>query len=185
MGSFPIQYNQYAEIENYLAAKDAERLIKSGQIEVPAENGYFDGYLSPQAWKDWWYSGNEAADAPTGPAKSAGSPAGISNPEVLKIYNRMEKTVKQHGPLLSKELGYVAFAELLTKDGSIVELTIDMRKSTGKVSLGKPPVTPDFIMKMKDDVFVKLIQAKINPTTAFMYGQLKIAGSKNKAIKWG
>ena len=40
-------------------------------------------------------------------------------------------------------------------------------------------------MKMKDDVFVNLINSKVSPSSAYLYGQLKLEGPKAKAMKFG
>ena len=102
--------------------------------EYLEKKGFFNGYLSLTAWKDWWYKGSDKVD-PTDLTKPGATSARlnpvetISNPDFLNIFYKMERTVAAHGPQLAKKLGYVAHAHVTQQDGSIVELTIDMREA--------------------------------------------------------
>ena len=71
------------------------------------------------------------------------------------------------------------------KDGSKVDITIDLRIGKGNIYIGRPAHEKvDFVMKMKEDTFIKLFVHKMNPVKAFVLGQLKLEGSKDQLTKF-
>ena len=60
---------------------------------------------------------------------------------------------------------------------------LDLKNGTGSFGKGDAPSGSDTTMIMKGDDFVKMFTGKINPTSAFMTGKLKIKGDLAVAMK--
>lgn len=80
---------------------------------------------------------------------------------------------------LVKKIGGV-FSFDLKDDGKYF---LDMKNGGGSFGKGDPSAGADTTMIMKADDFVKMFQGKVNPTSAFMTGKLKIKGDLAIAMK--
>lgn len=69
--------------------------------------------------------------------------------------------------------------EITMKDGTKVSITIDLRAGHGRIFIGRTDEKQDYVMKMNEDTFIKLFVYKMNPVKAFMFGQLKLEGSRD------
>jgi putative sterol carrier protein len=61
---------------------------------------------------------------------------------------------------------------------------LDLKNTPGSLGSGEPPAPnkPDVIMTLKDSDFVQVFTGKVNPTTAYMTGKLKMKGDITKAM---
>ena len=60
---------------------------------------------------------------------------------------------------------------------------LDLKNGSGSVGEAAEDTPADVIMKMDSKNMVKMFQGQLNPTTAFMMGQLKISGNMGQAMK--
>ena len=60
---------------------------------------------------------------------------------------------------------------------------LNLKTGEGSVEPSNPDKEADVTMRMKEDDFVSMFTGKMNPTTAFMGGKLKIAGNMMLALK--
>lgn len=67
------------------------------------------------------------------------------------------------------------------KDGG--QWYLDLKHGKGEAGKGSAPVTANCTMTLSSDDFVKMFAGKLNPTSAFMSGKLKIKGELPLAMK--
>ena len=61
---------------------------------------------------------------------------------------------------------------------------LDLKNDSGSAGQGEPPVgDPDVTFTMTSDNLVKMFKGKLNPTSAFMTGKMKIKGDLSLAMK--
>ena len=60
---------------------------------------------------------------------------------------------------------------------------LDLKNGSGSVGETAEDTPADVTMKMDSKNMVKMFQGQLNPTTAFMMGQLKISGNMGQAMK--
>lgn len=60
---------------------------------------------------------------------------------------------------------------------------LDLKHGKGEAGKGSAPVTANCTMTLSSDDFVKMFAGKLNPTSAFMSGKLKIKGELPLAMK--
>ena len=60
---------------------------------------------------------------------------------------------------------------------------MDLKNGSGAVGTGESPTPADVTMTMEGDAFNQMFAGKLNATSAFMTGKLKIAGDLGKAMK--
>ena len=58
-----------------------------------------------------------------------------------------------------------------------------MKNGSGSVGKGEPAEKPNCVMSMNEENFTKLFAGKLDATTAFMSGKLKIKGDMALAMK--
>ena len=107
---------------------------------------YFkDGHLSPAA-RLQQLSGQKTQN-----------PASVfTDPLILDVYLNMVRVVKDNGPFLNKKVGYLGTTVVTFEDGRAIPITIDLRKPTGEVFIGKSDDKADFTLTVSDDTFIKL-----------------------------
>jgi len=59
---------------------------------------------------------------------------------------------------------------------------LDLKNAPGASKIGQAPVPSDVTFSLKDADFHKMFEGKLNPTTAFMSGKLKMEGNLGKAL---
>mgnify|MGYP006085697797 CR=1 FL=1 len=108
--------------------------------------------------------------APSAPSKPLNPDTDISSPVVLDVFRQIEKVLKNEGQSLSREVNNIGSTHIDMKDGSKVDILIDLRSGKAKISLGKTSEKLDYAMKMSEKTFISLFVDKASPTTAYLYG---------------
>jgi acyl dehydratase/putative sterol carrier protein len=112
------------------------------------------------------------------------SPLEISNRPLLEsqvIFDAMQNSI-QNNPSLKSKVNAVILFSLTTNDGSIVDVTVDVKNSNAGVRYGKAD-SPDCTILMKDSDFFLMSTGKLNGQQAFMQGKMKIKGNMSVAQK--
>ena len=60
---------------------------------------------------------------------------------------------------------------------------MDLKNGGGSVGKGDPPGKADCTFTLDSEIFVQMFTGKLNPTSAFMSGKLKMKGDMGKAMK--
>jgi putative sterol carrier protein len=81
-----------------------------------------------------------------------------------------------------QSLGAVYLFEITLASGKVVPFTIDAKHARGEVFTGTPADTPDMIMKMGEDTFIKIFTGELSARAALMWDQLHYVGSMNQAL---
>jgi len=113
-----------------------------------------------------------ATAAPAAPQEVPSS----GNPDLDKTFQALTGMLS---PEMCQKIGGVFSFDL--KDGGSYYL--DLKNGGGAFGEGEAPSGADTTMILKGDDFVRMFQGKINPTTAFMTGKLKIKGDLAIAMK--
>ena len=107
---------------------------------------------------------------PSEPSKPLNPDTDISSPVVLDVFRQIEKVLIKEGQQLSKEVNNIGSTHIDMKDGSKVDIIIDLRSGNASISLGKTSEKLDYAMKMSEETFINLFVNKASPTTAYLYG---------------
>ncbi len=67
-------------------------------------------------------------------------------------------------------------------DGGEHVLHVDLKTGKGGAAEGPSPTTPTVYFSMREEDFTKMFSGEMNPTKAFISGQLKINGDMQKAM---
>ncbi len=59
---------------------------------------------------------------------------------------------------------------------------LDFKNGSGKVGTGDPDSKADVVIKMNEEVSLKIFNRELKPATAFMTGQIKLRGDLAKAL---
>jgi len=113
-------------------------------------------------------------------------PANKSGLQSESIFNLMSAFLQAgHGPsIIPKVKATFAFNILKKKGGKPVMVwDIDLKNGNGHV-IQQTPKNPDAVFSMTDADFVKLCDGKMNGSTAFMQGKMKIKGNMAAATKF-
>eukprot|EP01024_Parvocaulis_polyphysoides_P064974 TRINITY_DN75661_c0_g1_i1.p4 TRINITY_DN75661_c0_g1~~TRINITY_DN75661_c0_g1_i1.p4 ORF type:complete len:123 (+),score=20.51 TRINITY_DN75661_c0_g1_i1:46-414(+) len=95
------------------------------------------------------------------------------------LFKQLEQYLNQNGSkLVNKVKGLILFKI------DDAEWSLDLRQGEGKLVQGKiEGVKPDLELTISDENFVKMVLGKMTSQSAFLLGNLKIAGSMSMAMK--
>jgi len=110
------------------------------------------------------------------PKTGADAKPAVTDPQLEATFKAIEGLI---GDDLVKSIGGLFQFEL--KGGS--SFVIDLKKSPGWAGLGQATGKPDVVMTLDAADFIKMFAGKLNPTSAFMSGKLKIKGDLGLAMK--
>ncbi|KAA0714509.1 Peroxisomal multifunctional enzyme type 2 [Triplophysa tibetana] len=93
------------------------------------------------------------------------------------VFAEIRRRIRDVGAELVKKVNAV-FGWEITKDGSTVRRwTIDLKSGGGDLHGGEYKGKTDVTFTVADDVFMDVVQGKINPQKAFFAGKLKVRGN--------
>jgi len=117
---------------------------------------------------------NPGMAAPAAAAPPAAAPAGKT---VQSVFDKLGGLINDE--LVSKVNAVYTFK---VKGGDEGVWHLDLKNAPGASAIGEPPVDADVTFSLKDADFHKMFEGKLNPTTAFMSGKLKMEGNLGKAL---
>ncbi|XP_070820743.1 peroxisomal multifunctional enzyme type 2 [Chaetodon trifascialis] len=111
---------------------------------------------------------------------SGASPESLTQGDGLQsdlVFAEIGRRVKDTGSELVKKVNAV-FGWEITKDGkTAAQWTIDLKNGSGSVQKGPFSGKVDVTFTVADEVFMEVVQGKINPQKAFFSGKLKVRGN--------
>ena len=78
------------------------------------------------------------------------------------------------------ELVHACVLDVVTESGV---WHLDLKNGSGAAGQGEPSNSADVTFVMTTAMFVDMFAGKLNPTTAFMTGKMKLKGDLGKAMK--